>query len=491
MRFRRTKYLYLLLIILLFSFLTSIEFTSAERRTDTTDICVSGNLAYVYVMNDGLQIINISNPNDPQFVSHLKLPYHFSHYMQKESNYLYFLAHNPTSDHYEIHIIDVSNPKKPDLIGNYKKSGGDIDKFYLKDNLLFVQIDKLEIVDVSNPHSPTKVGEYSIESVYDICFRDDKAFILTELDGMQILDISTPGTPTLIKSYDNITGYYISLDSTYAIISNYFTIHIYDVSNILDISFVSMIEANGLVGHFVCEDVIYYETSGSRIGMIDFSYPSSLSAIAVYYPSESINGMCVVDHIIYIAADDAGMLILDMNNPLNPLKLSYYEIYLPFIRTRNLILISISAAILVGIVAIPIWRRDQIKERIEQNRIKRETGPPPKIHRAIKISLISSAGVCLTSIALWIGLCAWDVWVGLILLYTLLPGACLFSLITIITTVVVTSAKKKQKITPTEISTEVPSEVVQEKQEGMIFCSSCGKQISAEYKHCPKCGYNL
>lgn len=491
MRFKSTKYLYLIFTVLLFTFLTSTEYTSALRRTVATDIVISGNYAYVHVMNDGLQIIDISNPNDPQFVSHLKLPYHYSHKMYKENNYLYFSAHNPSTDLNEIHIVDVSNPQSPVQIGNYKQSGIDIHTFYLSNNLLFIPLDKLEIIDVSNPQSPSKIGEYIIDTVYGISFSNDMAYILTESDGMHILNISSPESPSLFKKYSNINGFYISMEDDYAIISNWSIVSIYDKSNSSDIIFLDSIAADNLVDHYVSDDRIYYHSYSSRIGTIDFSNPNSLSAFDVYYTGGDINEMCVDGNYIYIAADESGMLILDMSNPSSPINISYYEIYLPFIFTRNIILISVSAAIVVGIIAIPIWQRDKIKKRIELNKIKRDTGPPPRIHRAIRISIIASVAFFVASLSIIIGVASWNAWIGIFLGLFLgsfsIAALCLGPLITW----TVVRARKKSVVQPIEATTQPIVEEKRERQEGMIFCPSCGKQISAEQKHCSKCGYKM
>jgi len=44
---------------------------------------------------------------------------------------------------------------------------------------------------------------------------------------------------------------------------------------------------------------------------------------------------------------------------------------------------------------------------------------------------------------------------------------------------------------PSDISTKRLSEVAQERQDGIVFCSSCGVQNNVEWKHCSKCGFKL
>jgi len=365
LKLKKIAFFNLSTFILLASIFTSTEITLAKSNALTSDIFISGDHAYIYVMDKGLQIVNVSNPSEPQFVSHLKMDYHFADDMIKANNYLYFSAYNPEDDSDEFFIVDVSDPQNPIFVNNFKLEQSAIPNFYILDSLLLFPHEKLEIINITNPLLPLKIGEYNIGSVKDICFKEESAYILTKSNGLSIINISIPSNPTLINNYVNITGSYLSLYYDYAIISRFRAIQILDVSNISDISFVSSFAVEYLEGHFGNGDLIYYlksdSISTSRIGIIDFSNPYSLSEILVHDTEESIIDMAVVDYYVYITTVETGMLILDTSDPSNPKISSYYDIFLPYAHTRNVILISV--ALLAGISIIPLWLRKNIVKR--------------------------------------------------------------------------------------------------------------------------------
>ncbi len=365
LKLKKIAFFNLLSFILLASIFTSTEITLAKSNILTSDIFVSENFVYIYVMDKGLQIVNVSNPNEPQFVSHLKMDYHYADDMIKANNYLYFSAYNPEDDSDEFFIVDVSDPQNPIFVNNFKLEQSAIPNFYILNNLLLFPHEKLEIINITNPLLPLKIGEYNIGSVKDICFKEESAYVLTKSNGLSIINISIPSNPTLINNYENITGSYLSLYDDYAIISRFRAIQILDISNISDISFVSSFAVEYLEGHFGNGDLIYYlksdSISTSRIGIIDFSNPYFLSEILVHDTEESIRDMAVVDHYVYITTVETGMLILDTSDPSNPKTSSYYDIFLPYVHTRNVILISV--VLLAGISIIPIWLRKNIVKR--------------------------------------------------------------------------------------------------------------------------------
>ena len=489
MRIRKSA----LLVILVLIIPVIIQVNKVESKPRAVEMIVEGDYGYIMLLNDvGLYIVNLSDPNKPEYVSHLKLAGYSVSDMCVDNNYVYIscrLDYDPAQ--YAVHIIDVSTPEEPELVKTYMHSTQYFayEIFASNDMLFLVKNNILRIIDISTPSTPFELGFYSSHSVYDIFVDGNRAYITCGDDGLKILDITTPSSPVVLGGYVYDSFYSLYVDGNYAFLPVSSTVFRLDVTNPAAIVSAGNYALDYYLGDVRVSDGFLFYITSSTLHIVDFTTASPSLESSYFIGYTYLYNFDVHGNYVYCLSEE--IIIIDISDTSNPAEVGLFKLWFPSIRTRNIILGAVALTIVATMIGLIVWRRDKIKERIEQNRVKRETGPPPKIHRAIKISLISSAGVCLISIALWIGLCAWNVWVGLILLYTLLPGACLFSLITIITTVIVTSAKKKQKITPTEISTEVPSEVVLEKKEGMIFCPSCGKQIGAEYKHCPKCGYKL
>jgi hypothetical protein len=324
-----------------------------------SDIIVSNNLAYMYVMDKGLQIVNISDPYEPQFVSHLKMDYHFTDDLTIENNNLYFSAYNVENNTEEFIILDISTPETPTFVNKFQHELPTITSFYISNSLLFFPHDILEIINVSDPKLPVTIGEYTIGSVKGICFKENNAIILSN-SGLHIINVSIPSNPTLISNFSNITGSFLSLENNYAIVSRFRAVQILDISNVSNIAFVSSLAVEYLRGHSVSNQFIYYMKSGviytNMIGIITFLNPLTPIEITVYNVEEDMRKIFAVDLFVYIATVYSGLLIMDVSQPYNPKIISHYDIFLPFVRTRNILLISFFSFIGVALISILIRR---------------------------------------------------------------------------------------------------------------------------------------
>jgi len=111
-----------------------------------------------------------------------------------------------------------------------------------------------------------------------------------------------------------------------------------------------------------------------------------------------------------------------------------------------------------------------------------------KIKNPIVIASIISGSVVIASVIIWIGVCVWDAWVGLVLLYTLLPAAGGFACIAIIIGAVLTSIKSKRE------AEMYPQPIVQyttEQQQKQMFCPNCGTPNTVNAKQCVNCAFEL
>ncbi len=96
--------------------------------------------------------------------------------------------------------------------------------------------------------------------------------------------------------------------------------------------------------------------------------------------------------------------------------------------------------------------------------------------------------VVVASVAIWIGICWWNFWVGLILLYTLIPASCAFACLTVVITAVVISRRKREAELLTHGTTiQFASEEPQQHK----YCPNCGTPYTLELKQCENCAYEL
>lgn len=111
-----------------------------------------------------------------------------------------------------------------------------------------------------------------------------------------------------------------------------------------------------------------------------------------------------------------------------------------------------------------------------------------KKRNPVVIAVIISCSVVFASVIIWIGICWWDVWVGLVLLYTLLPAAGVFACLTIIITAVVSSKRKSEAelVTP-----DTPIQYTSEQPQKHKYYPNCGTPYTLDLKQCTNCSYEL
>jgi hypothetical protein len=119
------------------------------------DVYLSGDLAYVAASDAGLRVLDISDPQSPQEISHL--------------------------DSLSVYAVDVVS-----------------DTVYITDR------EGLSVIDASDPYNLEVRGVYSDPSWFaqDVQVSEQRAYVAYSIEGLRILDVSDPTNPFDIGMYD-------------------------------------------------------------------------------------------------------------------------------------------------------------------------------------------------------------------------------------------------------------------------------------------------
>jgi len=179
--------------------LSSIDFDCSGLHFD-----LAGN--YLYIGQDvhfdagKLVIWDISNKQSPVEVSSLSLPkYHSFSNVVVEDNFVYLQLSMDG-----LLIVNIADPSQPNLHGAYHSpwaGGGDSVK---SGNYLFVaqHWQGIEIIDISDPNEPYLISSITPEGASDeITIDGNYAYIACDDIGLCVLNISDPLNPTLIFEY--------------------------------------------------------------------------------------------------------------------------------------------------------------------------------------------------------------------------------------------------------------------------------------------------
>jgi hypothetical protein len=252
----------------------SIETLESSRR-----IGVAGSLASV-VGEQGLQVVDVAETAAPVARGILDTSWTVPTGIQAADNWVYMINEDG-----HVQIVDASDATSPVVgyvHGTLQASG----LFATRSRLYVTGVEGLAVLDTSDPGAPVLLGSDPAGGS-DVHVVRDLAFVTS--GGLRILDASDPAQPDLVGTYASARP----LDSLYV--------------------------ANGLA-------CLYPRGLGSSsesvVEIVDVSIPSSPTLVATArvpnpdsLAAPYIGGVYIEGNLIYIAAGDDGLWIMEYTAP--------------------------------------------------------------------------------------------------------------------------------------------------------------------------------
>jgi hypothetical protein len=153
------------------------------------DIAVGGGCAYVSG-NDGVSIYDVRDPESPELVVEPEWLGGPAFGLWIEEGVLYVAAIEQG-----LLIVDISDPSDPAIVGRYPGRVGDV---FVYRGVAYISgfSANLRIVDVSNPESPSLVAEFGWSNANGAAAFGDYVYITDPSRGIVALDVSDPVNPT-------------------------------------------------------------------------------------------------------------------------------------------------------------------------------------------------------------------------------------------------------------------------------------------------------
>jgi len=211
------------------SWLTTIDLPSSAFGLQIVD-----NTAYVAGSNEGFYIIDISDIYNPLILGH---------HSHNGTAHKVFVLENLAfvADYYSgLRIYDITNSSNPILECLYYETGNIWD-VAVRSNIAYVANPYgLEVLNVSNPSAPVQLSvlPFSYDSTH-LSIHGDKLFVGRHGQGINVYDISTPSSPSFISSYwDDDEGEELGLRSndTILCVADNYGIELFDISGLPTIS---------------------------------------------------------------------------------------------------------------------------------------------------------------------------------------------------------------------------------------------------------------
>jgi hypothetical protein len=303
---------------------------------------VDGTIAYVSDISLGLLVLDVSNPAVPTLIGSYTGPY-YSNNLYLEDNLVYMThyipdpPYDPEKPHTpddEIHIVDVSTPTAPTLVGSYKGLEYP-ENFAVSNSIVYVAdgIYGVKIVDATDSSAPFLSGQYpSAGHAQDVVVQGDRAYVAADKKGLFILDVSQPTVPTLLGNYDVIGWVYdVHLHEGYTYLAtgtNGFSVVDSEQQSVVEtFSFPDkhpgMIIDIGADGNTAYVQTINYDlenpsASFAMLRTYDISTPAAPVPLGSCEIPMTSRDMEVEGNNVYFNVFDKGLYLVDVSDPTNP-----------------------------------------------------------------------------------------------------------------------------------------------------------------------------
>jgi hypothetical protein len=271
---------------------------------NTQNIIVVDDIAYVVeqgllkdnmALKDKLVILDVQSPANPQYLGEYQ-PDSYTH--QSLSNMAVFdqVVYLTFSD--KMIAVDASEPAQPVMVGEYSffsniSSPGVV----VVDGIAFLQANELHVVNFRDPAAPVEIGGYDSSWGSSIVIQDQTAYIATWSSGMVILDISNPARPLKLGQYLELVGSYDLLppgaESRQTLL---------DVAVSGDIAY--------LTYSFGEDHSTWTQVLESGVIAVDVSDPANPQKIAVYSDLDQAADVTAVGDLVFVTDSARGLFIL-------------------------------------------------------------------------------------------------------------------------------------------------------------------------------------
>ena len=326
-----------------------VEDSSINTGGGTYDVQLANNLAYVIDTGttDGFVIINITNINSPEIISSSNTGISSSLFVKENIAYI-------TNGEDGLAIVDVSDPRFPNILGNFS-NGGFVHKAIVIENLAYIASgpNGLEIVDVSNASNPQLINQYGGFYCNAIAINEGVLFATilgSSYMSLIAIDINDPDNLVSLGTYQetNALYFYPTIANGYLFVADHDSasgdLKILNVTDSANIFEVSRFETDGVAQDTYIKDNLVFLASGDA-GLEILSIEDISNPVKINGHNDGGRAYCVQvsNDTIYLADRHDGLELLsyEIIEETNKTDLIYIEgailllISVIFIKTSN------------------------------------------------------------------------------------------------------------------------------------------------------------
>ena len=287
----------------------SVEYVARYKGSwSANEITLAGQYAYVVAGEDGIRIIDVSDPVSPQEIGGFDTP--------GKAREVAIAGHYAfVADESSLRIVDVADPAHPVEISYFDSPYSAYD-VSIVENRAYISGWNLVILDISDPFQPIHLGSVDVGNGSDLAVSGKYAIAAGGGTSTKIIDVSNPNAPQVIGSWGafEVTTDIAAIGDLVYLIDGYGFIEIITISNPERPESVGFLgwwddSADGLA----LSDGFAYVVAYKNLYAIDVSAPSTPTIVASYPLSKDPNTLRRVatqGGYLYVADGENGLLVL-------------------------------------------------------------------------------------------------------------------------------------------------------------------------------------
>lgn len=222
----------------------------------------------------------------------------------------------------------AQDAKNMTLLGNYGKGEGESKGIFAAGSVVYYGLgNKVQIASFTAPATPVKIGSVIVSDVVEDLVRtsinSNQYIVATGGTKMWIVDVKNPTTPALVSTTEVAPGTTcegLATSGTYAYLAGGAAgFKIYNIATPASPVLVASIDSLAYCESVVISGQYAYIAAGSRSHIVDITNPAApvyvgrIAAYGGYHQYVNVRA-----GYAYVCNYDAGMAIVNVNNPANP-----------------------------------------------------------------------------------------------------------------------------------------------------------------------------
>jgi hypothetical protein len=265
-----------------------------QSYSDSRDVVVSGNTAYISANLEGLAVVDVTDPSNPIHVSTLST-FDSAFDIAIRENHLYL-----TDVFGGLLVYDISLPQEPQLVGWYtsieraSQVAFGVEHLYLTDSVN----ERVDVMDISNPQHPRRLSTYDPRRpVHQAIEHEHVMYLSLGSSGMHIVNVENPFNPTYVGIVERrISELFVRENLLF---TADLTFEIYDVTDPEKPLLLSGIDLPTSVFSFTfIENLALLTTSDHGLFVVDVADPLN-PHILHSYPTNQLGRLFVQDGLLY------------------------------------------------------------------------------------------------------------------------------------------------------------------------------------------------